>query len=123
MNTPDKAVSIDEYIDQQRAEFRASHLNALRSLLPQLREKAAAAAAAGEGQLSKDAVVLERVIASEEAAQARDPLPDHLAEAEWQRPICSGRGHHSRLSPEIGFSDDAFIATRVLERNPALLPS
>lgn len=124
MTTPEKAVSIDEYIDRHRAEFRAGNLNELRNLLPQLREKGAAAAAAGEDQLSKDAIVLERVIASGEAAHAGDPLPVHLAEAGVAASyLLKGVDIIPDFLPEIGFCDDACIVARVLERNPSLTAS
>lgn len=124
MATPGKAVSTDEYIEQHSAEFRADELRGLRDLLPQLREKAAAARADGQEQLAEDAVVLERVILSDETTHASDPLPAHLAETGMAAAyLLKGIDIIPDFLPEIGFCDDAWIVARVLERNPVLTAS
>lgn len=121
MKHKDKAVSLDEYIEHLTSGFDASGLLALREWMPRLREKAEAAGAAGHADLVEGVKHLERVLLSEEAARAEDPLPKHLAEAGAAATyLLKGIDIIPDMVPEIGYSDDAWIVARVLQRNPEL---
>jgi hypothetical protein len=121
MNAPDKAVSLDEYIEHLKAGFHAADLRALRAFIPQLRAKAASAGEAGQGDLVKGVNVLERTLLSGEVDACSDPLPTHLAEAGVAAAyLLKGIDIIPDVVPGIGFSDDAWIVSRVLQRNPAL---
>lgn len=121
MNTPDKAVSLDEYIEHMKSGFHAADLRALRAFVPKLREKAASAGAAGQDELVEGVRLLERVLLSEEAAQSTDPLPQHLAEAGVAAAyLLKGVDIIPDVVPGIGFADDSWIVARVLRRNPGI---
>jgi uncharacterized membrane protein YkvA (DUF1232 family) len=121
MNQPQPAVSLDEYIEHLKSGFHAADLLSLRNLVPQLREKAAAAGTAGHPDVMEGARILERTLLSAEAAAASDPLPKHLAEAGVAAAyLLKGIDIIPDMVPEIGYSDDAWIVARVLQRNPEL---
>ena len=121
MKTPDKAVSLDEYIEHLKSGFRAADLHALREFVPRLRAKAHAAEEAGQSDLRGGVTLLERALLSDEAARASDPLPAHLAEAGVAATyLLKGVDIIPDMVPGIGFSDDAWIVARVLQRNPSL---
>jgi hypothetical protein len=121
---PGKAVSLDEYIEHLKSGFRATDLQAIRGLLPKLHEKAAAAGAAGHPDLIEGVKVLERTLLSEEASRSGDPLPPHIAEAGVAAAyLLKGIDIIPDMIPDIGYSDDAWIVARVLQRNPGLAGS
>jgi hypothetical protein len=121
MKTPDKAGTLDEYIDHMKSSFHSTDLRGLRPLVPQLREKGEAAGAAGHPDVVQGVRILEQVICSEEAEQSGDPLPQHLAEAGVAAAyLLKGIDIIPDMVPNIGFSDDAWVVARVLQRNPVL---
>lgn len=121
MKAPDKAVSLDEYIEHLKSGFHAADLRALRAFVPKLREKAAAAGRDGQADLVEGVNVLERVLLSDDVERSADPLPAHLAEAGVAAAyLLKGVDIIPDVVPGIGFSDDAWVVARVLQRNPAL---
>ena len=118
---PGKAVSIDEFIDSELANFRASDFHALRGHLDSLRSKMETEQARSHYDLLEGVELLIRWIESAEADGLEDPLPSHLAEAGVAAAyILKGVDLIPDSIPEIGLTDDARILARVLERNPVL---
>lgn len=124
MNANDQAVSIDEYIETHSRAMTAGELRQLRTFLPALTEKKAAAEAQHRDKLSKDIDTLSELIMSDAVELASDPLPPHLAEAAVAaRYVLKGIDIIPDSLPEIGLADDEWVVNRVMERNPGLRPS
>jgi hypothetical protein len=120
-SSPQKAVSIDEFIEQEKGQVSADDLLALRSRTSALREKAACEQALPHHDLVAGIDLLIRLIESIEVDQCVEPLPGHLAEAVVAANyILKGVDFIPDAIPEIGLVDDARICARVLERNPSL---
>lgn len=121
MKTPEKAVSIDEYIQAQSLSITADELRGLRKFAPALEAKRGEAGSQGYKDLAEGIAVLSAVLNSRAATDATEPLPRDLAEAGAAlRYVLKGVDIIPDSLPEIGLADDAWIVARVLERNPGL---
>lgn len=118
---PGKAVSIDEFIESELANFTASDFQSLRDHVGALRSKMETDQARIHYDLLEGVKLLIHWIECEEAGGLEDPLPSHLAEAGVAATyILKGVDLIPDMIPEIGLTDDARILARVLERNPVL---
>lgn len=119
MKKPSSAVSIDEYLDQKLASFKAADLDALRARIGGLRAKMHQASERGHHDLASG---MKRIIALLEASRpSSDPLPRHLAEAGVAAAyLLKGVDIIPDAIPQIGLMDDEWIVRRVLDRNPVL---
>jgi uncharacterized membrane protein YkvA (DUF1232 family) len=118
---PDKAVSIDEFLDTEVSKFRAADLAGLRRHVDGLRAKMESEQARVHYDLVEGIELLIVLLQSSESENLADPLPKHLAEAGVAAAyILKGVDIIPDSIPEIGLTDDARILARVLERNPVL---
>jgi uncharacterized membrane protein YkvA (DUF1232 family) len=118
---PDKAVSIDEFLDTEVSKFRAADLTGLRRHVDGLRAKMESEQARVHYDLVEGIELLIVLLQSSESENLADPLPKHLAEAGVAAAyILKGVDIIPDSIPEIGLTDDARILARVLERNPVL---
>jgi len=118
---PQKAVSIDEFIEGEKSQINADSLGKLVHLIPNLRSKMETEQARAHYDLIKGVEVLIRLFHSPEVSECQDPLPQHLAEAGAAAYyILKGVDIIPDAIPEIGLTDDARILARVFERNPVL---
>lgn len=118
---PDKAISIDEFIDTETAAFHAADLLDLRKHADGLRSKMHTEQARVHYDLVRGIEMLIDLLDSTEVHSCSDPLPAHLAEAGVAASyILKGVDLIPDSIPEIGMTDDARILARVLERNPRL---
>ncbi len=118
---PDKAVSIDEFLDAEVSKFRAADLVGLRRHVDGLRGKMESEQARVHFDLVQGIGLLIGLLQSPESENCSDPLPRHLAEAGVAAAyILKGVDFIPDSIPEIGLTDDARILARVLERNPVL---
>lgn len=118
---PQKAVSIDEFIESERATLDSKSLVKLVGLIPNLRAKMQTEQAQVHYDLVEGVDLLIKVLQSPDVAQSSDPLPSHLAEAGVAAYyILKGVDIIPDSIPEIGLTDDARILARVLERNSRL---
>jgi uncharacterized membrane protein YkvA (DUF1232 family) len=118
---PDKAVSIDEFLDTEISKFRAADLDGLRGHVDGLRGKMESEQARVHYDLVQGIALLINLLQSSETENCSDPLPRHLAEAGVAAAyILKGVDLIPDSIPEIGLTDDARILARVLERNPVL---
>ncbi|MFM8363826.1 MAG: DUF1232 domain-containing protein [Verrucomicrobiota bacterium] len=118
---PDKAVSIDEFLDTEVSKFRAEDLTGLRRHVDGLRSKMESEQARVHFDLVEGIELLIGLLQSSESENLADPLPKHLAEAGVAAAyILKGVDIIPDSIPEIGLTDDARILARVLERNPVL---
>ena len=118
---PDKAISIDEFLDDEVAKFRAADLTGLRRHIDGLRGKMESDQARAHYDLVQGIGMLISLLQSPATENCSDPLPKHLAEAGVAAAyILKGVDLIPDSIPEIGLTDDARILARVMERNPAL---
>jgi hypothetical protein len=118
---PDKAVSIDEFLEAEVSKFRAADLTGLRRHVDGLRAKMESEQARVHYDLVEGIELLIVLLQSSESENLADPLPKHLAEAGVAAAyILKGVDIIPDSIPEIGLTDDARILARVLERNPVL---
>ncbi len=121
MKAPEQAVSIDEYIHAQSRSMTADELRGLRKFAPALEAKRKDAAAQGHGDLAQGIAALAEVLGSESVTGASDPLPRDLAETGAAlRYVLKGVDIIHGSVPGLGLTDDEWIVTRVLKRNPSL---
>lgn len=120
-NHPQKAVSIDEFIESEKIHINAESLRKLVHLIPNLRAKMETEQARAHYDLIEGVEVLIGILHSPEVSECKDPLPKHLAEAGAAAYyILKGVDIIPDSIPEIGLTDDARILARVFERNPVL---
>jgi hypothetical protein len=118
---PQKAVSIDEFIEAERANFTSKNLIKLVDLIPNLRAKMETEQARAHYDLIQGVESLIRILQSPDVTGSSDPLPTHLAEAGVAAYyILKGADFIPDSIPEIGLTDDARIVARVFERNANL---
>ena len=118
---PQKAVSIDEFVEVERSHITSEKLLKLIALIPNLRAKMETEQARAHYDLIQGVDILIRILQSREVAQCTDPLPAHLAEAGFAASyILKGADIIPDSIPEIGLTDDARILARVFERNASL---
>lgn len=123
-NAPDKAVSIDDFIDAQCGSMDLEKFRRLRGLTGELLLKTKLDQARSHYDFVDGVAVLVRFLESDGAATASDPLPQHFREAAVAGYyILKGADIIPDSIPEIGLTDDARILARVFERNPMLLGS
>lgn len=121
MKTPEKAVSLDEYIQTQSNSITADGLRELRKFLPALDQKRKEAEARHHKDLAEGIAVLNLVLNSDTVTGAKDPLPLELAEAGAAlRYVLKGVDIIPDSVPGLGLADDEWIVRRVLSRNPGL---
>ena len=118
---PQKAVSIDEFIDAESAALTSKSLIKLIDLIPNLRAKMETEQARAHYDLIQGVEILISILQSNEVTKCSDPLPTHLAEAGVAAYyILKGVDIIPDSIPEIGLTDDARILARVFERNSSL---
>lgn len=119
--SPGEAVSLDEYIEAERAGMTAARLRELSGFGARIFAKLATEQARQHHDLHEGAQRLMRHLASEEVEQCADPLPAHLAEAGVAVAyLLKSVDFIPDSIPEIGLTDDARVVARVLDRNPTL---
>jgi len=124
MTTSDKAISIDEYIENQARSMKADELRELRRFLPALAEKKNAALAQKREKLVRGIDMLADLLPSAAVERANDPLPQHLAElGVAARYVLKGIDIIPDTLPELGLADDEWIVSRIMQRNPQLNPT
>jgi uncharacterized membrane protein YkvA (DUF1232 family) len=124
MTTSNKAISIDEYIENQARSMKAEDLRELRRFLPALAEKKSAALAQKREKLVRGIDMLAGLLPSAAVERATDPLPHHLAElGVAARYVLKGIDIIPDTLPELGLADDEWIVGRVMQRNPELRSS
>jgi len=118
---PQKAVSIDEFIEMERSTINAKSLTKLVDLIPNLRAKMETEQARVHYDLIQGVETLICILQSPEVSRSTDPLPQDLAEAGVAAYyILKGADIIPDSIPEIGLTDDARILARVFERNASL---
>jgi len=118
---PQKAVSIDEFIEAERATFTSKSLIKLIDLVPNLRAKMETEQARVHYDLIQGVETLICILQSSDVSRSTDPLPQDLAEAGVAACyILKGADIIPDSIPEIGLTDDARILARVFERNATL---
>jgi len=121
--SPGEAISLDAYIEAERAEMTAGRLRGLAGFGAQIFAKLATEQARQHHDPHEGAERLVRLIASEEVKSCPDPIPAHLAEAGVALAyLLKGVDLIPDSIPEIGLTDDARVVARVIERNPELQP-
>lgn len=121
MKPHEPAIATDDFIIRQSCKITADDVRSLRRLIAELDNKRKIAKSRGHSDLAEGVRSLALVLSSPEVTEAKDPLPQHLAEA--------GAALHYVLKgvdlipdsvPKLGLADDEIIVTRVLQRNPEL---
>jgi uncharacterized membrane protein YkvA (DUF1232 family) len=119
--TPEQAVSLDEYIESRRPVMTAENLRELGRHLKAFERKAEQAGTENRVELLRGIQSMVDMFASRELSDLRDPLPEDVAEL--------GVAAHYLLKgfdlipdslADIGLADDEWIVVRVMERNPGL---
>ncbi len=120
--TPEQAVSLDEYIESRRPVMTAENLRELGRHLKAFERKAEQAGTENRVELLRGIQSMVDMFASRELSDLRDPLPEDVAEL--------GVAAHYLLKgfdlipdslADIGLADDEWIVVRVMERNPGLV--
>jgi len=116
------AISLDDFIDESRAEMSAAEIRELATFRVQVEAKLATEQARQHHDLQAGIGILFHFITSPEAQRAEDPLPQDIAEAGVAiRYLLKGIDFIPDSIPEIGMTDDARLVARVLDRNPRLI--
>jgi uncharacterized membrane protein YkvA (DUF1232 family) len=114
------SVTIDEFIESQRQYANASDLAMLCVFSNRLVAKLKGANADHYPGLAEAIRVIVRILESPTAQQAKDPLPDWLAESAFAAGyLLKGFDLIPDHFPEIGLADDALILRLVIQRNQA----
>lgn len=118
---PEQAVSIDEYIENERSNMSAAQIRKLAKFTPQLQEKMKTDQAQQHFDLQENTMCLVGILHSLSSRNCRDPLPLDLAEAGVAASyLLKSVDIIPDFIPEIGLTDDARLVARVFERNPSL---
>ena len=118
---PEQAVSIDEYIENERSNMSAAQIRKLARFTPQLQEKMKTDQAQQHFDLQENTKCLVGILHSLRARNCRDPLPLDLAEVGVAASyLLKSVDIIPDFIPEIGLTDDARLVARVFERNPSL---
>jgi uncharacterized membrane protein YkvA (DUF1232 family) len=119
-----KAMTIDEFIEDQAQHVSARDISVLRSFSGRLLDKLKETNADDYPGLRQAVQVIIRVLESPATSQAKDPLPRWMAETGFAAGYLLKQFD---LIPdhvaEIGLADDALILRRVVRRNKAELHS
>ena len=119
--SPGKAITLDEYIEAERATMTADRLRELSGFTAKIFAKLGTEQARQHHDLHEGAEILMRNLNSGQMERCADPLPAHLAEACVALAyLLKGVDLIPDSIPEIGLIDDARVVARVLERNPRL---
>jgi len=119
--SPEMAVSIDEYIENEKLKISASSIRELAGFTQQLRDKMKTEQAQQHHDLQENTEFLVTVLRSLRARNCRDPLPEDLAEAGVAASyLLKSVDIIPDFIPEIGLTDDARLVARVFARNPSL---
>jgi uncharacterized membrane protein YkvA (DUF1232 family) len=119
--SPEMAVSIDEYIENEKLKISASSIRELAGFTAQLRDKMKTEQAQQHHDLQENTEFLVTVLHSLRARNCRDPLPEDLAEAGVAASyLLKSVDIIPDFIPEIGLTDDARLVARVFARNPSL---
>ncbi len=120
-HSPEQAVSIDEYIENESSKMSAAEIRKLAEFTPQLREKMKTDQAQQHFDLQQNPECLVSILNSLRARNCRDPLPLDLAEAGVAASyLLKSVDIIPDFIPEIGLTDDARLVARVFTRNPSL---
>jgi len=118
---PEKAVSIDEYIEIEKLKLSATSIRELAGFTQQLREKMKTEQAQQHHDLQENTELLVAILHSARARNCKDPLPQDLAEAGVAAAyLLKSVDIIPDFIPEIGLTDDARLVARVFARNPSL---
>lgn len=121
--SPGKAISLDEFIETERAGMTAGRLRELSGFSARIFAKLATEQARQHHDLHEGTESLMRIVTSWQAGDCASPLPKHLAEAGVALAyLLKGVDFIPDSIPEIGLTDDARLVARVLDRNPELRP-
>lgn len=119
--SPEQAVSIDEYIESGRMKMRADDLRGLGRHLKAFERKAEQAAAEKRLELLHGIRLMLDILSSRQLAVQGDPLPAEIAElGVAANYLLKGFDLIPDSLEGIGLSDDEWVVTRVLQRNPGL---
>lgn len=119
---PDTPISVDQFLEAERALLTAKDIRHILSFSQRLHEKLLTEQARGHADLHDGVRMLLRALESQEAVT--DPLPAPIAEAAAALAyFLKGADIIPDWMPEIGLTDDARIIARVLERHPSLRSS
>jgi hypothetical protein len=119
--SPGEAISLDDYIETERAGMTAARLGELSGFSARIFAKLATEQAKQHHDLHEGAKCLMRALERADIGHGADPLPTHLAEAGVALAyLLKGVDLIPDSVPEIGLTDDARVVARVLDRNPEL---
>ena len=119
--SPNEAILLDEYIENERAGMTAECLRELGGFSARIFAKLASEQARQHHDLHEGTRCLMRILAPELLGSYADPLPAHLAEAGVALAyLLKGVDFIPDSVLEIGLTDDARVVARVLDRNPEL---
>jgi uncharacterized membrane protein YkvA (DUF1232 family) len=113
-----KIMTIDQYIEEQGQQMNSTDLRVLGTFTDRLLDKLKETNADEYPGLSEAVHLIVRVLDSQAAQQAKDPLPTWLAEAGFAAGYLLKR--YDLIPdhlPEIGLANDALILQRVIVRN------
>jgi uncharacterized membrane protein YkvA (DUF1232 family) len=120
-NSGNQAISLNDFIESEKAEMTADKLRDLSRFTTQLCSKLKTEQARSHHDLHECTTVLAALLESEEIQSCEDPLPNHLAEAGVAAGyLLKGVDMIPDWVPEIGLTDDARVVALVFDRNPEL---
>ena len=116
-----KAVTIDEFIENQAEQVNSSDLRVLKSFSGRLVDKLKETNPDEYPGMHKAVYAIVRVLEAPASLQVKDPLPRWLAETGFAASYFLKRFDLiPDQFPEIGLADDSLIVQRVIERNQDL---
>jgi Protein of unknown function (DUF1232) len=116
-----KAVTIDEFIENQAEQVNSSDLRVLKSFSGRLVDKLKETDPDEYPGMHEAVYAIVRVLESPASLQVKDPLPRCLAETGFAASYFLKRFDLiPDQFPEIGLADDSLIVQRVIERNQGL---
>jgi uncharacterized membrane protein YkvA (DUF1232 family) len=119
--SPNTAISIDDFLATEAKSVTASDLLEIRKFSKRLVEKTLLPQARQHHDLHEGVQLMVKVLESERAKSASDPLPADFAELTVAaRYLLKGADIIPDWVPEIGLTDDARIIARLFERHPGL---
>lgn len=117
-----KAMTVDEYIENQRQQLMSSDIHALGIFADRLIEKLNHTDAATYLGLSETVHLIVQLLKLPMFEKAEDPLPLWIAEIGFAAAYLLKRNDTIPDDlPEIGLVDDALVLKRVIERNHSIL--
>jgi hypothetical protein len=116
-----KAVTIDEFIENQAEQVNSSDLRVLKSFSGRLVDKLKETNPDEYPGMQEAVYAIVRVLESPASLQVKDPLPRWLAETGFAASyFLKSFDLIPDQFPEIGLADDSLIVQRVIERNQDL---